>query len=428
MRWTMQQVLGLAPDAASVSAARGQASPARWSATGASDVAVWGFCQGSARYQVCVELAGPAYRCTCPSRKIPCKHVLALLLMWSQGAVPDGVVPDWVQAWLTDRAVRVTRREPGTGERDEAAAAKRAARREDRVAAGVAELDGWLTDQVRRGLGTLERGGSAEFAAVAARMVDSQASGLAGGLRRAGELAGRGRDWPGRVLQELALLHLLVRAHGRLDSLPDGLAETVRTRLGFSTSTSDVLVSGERVADRWLVLGVVDQIDDALITRRVWLRGSSSSRPALVLTFAPPGRTMDNSLVPGTVVTGELAFYPGAQPMRALVGSREEEAVPAPCPSGATVSVALADFAAALAVDPWLERWPMVLSGVAPAMLDGAWMLVDSDGDALRLRPGADLWPLLAVSGGVPLTVAGEWSAAGLRPLSCWDGDRAVWL
>src|SRR2546430_15497381 len=128
--------------------------------------------------------------------------------MWSAGGVSEAAEPDGVAAWLAGRAARAVRREPA-GERDEVAAARRQARREDRVAAGVAELDGWLADQVRRGLGTLERGGSAEFAAVAARMVDAQASGLAGGLRRAGEVAGRGRDWPGRGLQGLSLLRLL---------------------------------------------------------------------------------------------------------------------------------------------------------------------------------------------------------------------------
>ena len=28
-----------------------------------------------------VELSGPAYKCSCPSRKVPCKHALALLLL-----------------------------------------------------------------------------------------------------------------------------------------------------------------------------------------------------------------------------------------------------------------------------------------------------------------------------------------------------------
>src|SRR2546430_16715198 len=110
MRGPPQRVLALAPDAASAGAARSQATPSRWSSPGASEVAVWGYCQGSARYQVCVELAGPAYRCTCPSRKIPCKHALALLLMWSAGGVSEAAEPDWVAAWLAERAARAGRR------------------------------------------------------------------------------------------------------------------------------------------------------------------------------------------------------------------------------------------------------------------------------------------------------------------------------
>jgi hypothetical protein len=37
-------------------------------------------------------------------------------------------------------------------------------------------------------------------------------------------------------------------------------------------------------------------------------------------------------------------------------------------------------------------------------------------------------WPLLAVSGGHPVTVAGEWSLRGLTALTVWHGDRAVTL
>jgi SWIM zinc finger len=430
MPWTAEQVLALAPDRAAATAASGQAVPARWPAAGASDGAVWGLCQGSRAkpYEVCVSLAGPAYRCSCPSRKIPCKHALGLLLMWSAGGVEAAPEPDWVRDWLAERAARAERataRRPG--ERDETAARKRQERRAERVASGVAELEGWLADQLRRGLGTLERGGSAEFAAAAARMVDAQAPGLAAGLRRAGDLAGRGRDWPSRVLEELAMLHLLVSAHARLDELPAGLAATVRTRLGYTVEVAEVVATGERVADRWLVLGVVDQVDERLVTRRVWLRGSDGGRPALVLSFAVPGAPLDNSFVTGTVVPGELAFYPGARPLRAVVATRSP-AEPAGRPAGVSVRAALADYAGALAADPWLERWPVLLAAVTPATVDGGWALVDADGDALPLRAATDPWPLLAVSGGRPLTVAGDWSAAGLRPLSCWDGERPVRL
>jgi hypothetical protein len=61
-RWTIGQVLEQAPDASSATAARGLANPRTW-----SDL-------GSARspYQVTVDLTEPAFRCTCPSRKLPC--------------------------------------------------------------------------------------------------------------------------------------------------------------------------------------------------------------------------------------------------------------------------------------------------------------------------------------------------------------------
>lgn len=432
MPWTAEQVLALAPDQSAAVAARGQASPRRWPSAGGSQRAVWGQVQGSGKspYEVAVDLAGPAFRCSCPSRKVPCKHVLGLLLMWSAGAVEPGEEPEPVRDWLAERAARAARtaeREPG--ERDEEAAARRRERRAERVSSGVAELDGWLTDQVRRGLGGLERGGPAEFAATAARMVDAQAPGLAAGLRRAGDLVGRGRDWPGRVLEELASLHLLVSAHSRLDELPAGLAATVRTRLGYTTGVAEVVATGERLADRWSVLGVVDQVDETLVTRRVWLRGTGSGRPALVLSFAVPGRPLDNTFAVGTVVPAVLAFYPAARPLRAVVARRSGTEVEiAGRPAGESVREAVAGYADALAVDPWLDRWPVLLGSVTPAAMDDRWSLVDGAGDALPLRTAVDPWPLLAVSAGRALTVAGEWSAAGLRPLSCWDGQRPVRL
>jgi len=188
------------------------------------------------------------------------------------------------------------------------------------------------------------------------------------------------------------------------------------------------MATGERVADRWLVLGVVDQEDEYLVTRRVWLRGNESGRPALVLSFTVPGgRPLDNSLVPGLVVPGELAFYPAAMPLRAMLATRTEGEFSGD-PGGGSVREALAGYADALAVEPWLERWPVLLGAVTPATVDDGWALVDEAGDGLPLRSGADPWPLLAVSGGRPLPVAGEWSRAGLLPLSCWDTERPVRL
>ncbi|MRT44910.1 SWIM zinc finger family protein, partial [Xylella fastidiosa subsp. multiplex] len=89
VRWSADQVLALAPDAASRKAGSKLGAAGPWSEAGSSDEgAVWGLCKGSGSkpYQTVVDLAdaaGPAYKCSCPSRKFPCKHALGLLLLWA---------------------------------------------------------------------------------------------------------------------------------------------------------------------------------------------------------------------------------------------------------------------------------------------------------------------------------------------------------
>src|SRR5947199_4727332 len=105
-RWRVDEVLKLAPDGSSAGAARRLSRSGVWSQAGSSGSLLWGKCQGSARepYQVTIDLNEPSFRCTCPSRKHPCKHGLGLLLLWAEGdgsvaddARPAGFAADWVQ-------------------------------------------------------------------------------------------------------------------------------------------------------------------------------------------------------------------------------------------------------------------------------------------------------------------------------------------
>ncbi len=247
VRWTAEAVLALAPDESSRKAASGLARPARWSDTGTTPDLVWGLCAGSAssRYQIVVEISGPAYKCSCPSRKFPCKHALGLLLAWANGQVPDRAEPsDYAAAWASERRIRaqkaaartVPRAGASTGDyspadaeaarkRDEAAQARRA-QRQERVASGLSELGEWLRDQVRVGLpasvgaGTGRRSGGGSGAGdgrhadmIAARMNDAMASGVGGMLRDLSGVPLSGEGWPDRLLAGYAQLHLLVRAH-----------------------------------------------------------------------------------------------------------------------------------------------------------------------------------------------------------------------
>ncbi|MEU6779929.1 SWIM zinc finger family protein [Nonomuraea angiospora] len=475
-RWSRDQVLALAPDAASRSAAQKVAAPGKWSACGTTGAVVYGECEGSGAkpYLACVDLTEPAYRCSCPSRKFPCKHALGLLLMWAADGVPvEQGAPQWVTEWVEARAERAAKEaakieaararkaaEASSGEADGGAhdggahdaGAHDAGRaevssgedgdgasgvgraggssrsgaesvRHGRVAAGLSELERWLDDQVRQGLaGAAEH----EWEGLAKRLVDAQAPGVAGVVSRLVRVRADD-DWPGRLLEEYALIHLLAVAYRRRAELPGALAETVLSRVGFPVAKEEVL-AGAAVRDQWDVLGRRDEEQDRLISRRVWLRGRRSGRAALVLSFAPQGQPLDASLVTGTTIEADLTYYPGAAPLRALVATRHDlgadDAVRygsgaggavAGAPPGVSPEQALDEVAGVLGEDPWTESWPLVLAGVVPGR--------DSIGGLPLHRAARDPWRLIAVSGGRPVTVAVEWTPRGLRPLTTWDDE-----
>ena len=307
------------------------------------------------------------------------------------------------------------------------AAAKRAAERRLRVSDGLADLDRWLRDQVTGGLAGVDRAGYAHFDRMAARMVDAQAPGVAGLLRAIpGQLSGDG--WPARLLDRLAALHLLIQAHQRLDSLPVGLAATVRSRVGYPVSKADVLASPP-VRDLWAALGGMDQVEYQLQTRRVWLYGLASGRWALWLTFAPPGQDLDALIRPGAVYSADAHFYPGSGQFRALLDNFGDVAVAAlpALPPGETLEAARRRFGTLLSLDPWASRMPVVVAAV-PAMPRAPgepWAVRDTDGGVrpLLMRTG-EPWPLLATSRGKPVSIFGEWGAEGLTPLAVLPDDH----
>ncbi|MEU6315654.1 SWIM zinc finger family protein [Streptomyces sp. NPDC047014] len=434
VRWTAEQVLALAPDDASRKAGGRLGGAGPWSQIGGSaSGSVWGLCKGSGStpYRTVVDLTGPAYKCSCPSRKFPCKHALGLLLLWSaEGVGEPGEAPDWAAPWLAERAARAARPAGApAGPVDEEAARRRAERRAARVGAGVTELERRLADLLRGGLAGQEQAGYAGWEETAARMVDAQAPGLAGRVRELGTIPSCGPGWPARMLEEAALLHLLDRAWMGVSGLPEQLAATVRGRVGLPVSGE-----GEAVRDHWLVLAQYDSVspDGRLTTRRIWLRGQDGGRPALVLDFGPPGRPPALALPVGLVLEAELRFRPGSAGLRADLGERSVAAVPcAQVPAGVGTGAALAAYGAALREDPWLESWPVVLGPVIPIPGELGWQLADAEGDtALPVpltgtgaRSRGGLWQLAALSGGGPVTVFGECGHRGFTPLTAWQPD-----
>ncbi|MFJ2020022.1 SWIM zinc finger family protein [Streptomyces nodosus] len=434
VRWTTDQVLALAPDAASRAAGSTLGAAGPWSQAGSSDEGtVWGLCEGrgSRPYRTVVDVtdaSDPAYRCSCGSRTVPCRHALGLLLLWAggRGAVPRGRPPGWAERWIEERRGSARAERAGAGSAAAAsagpeAARRRAERRAARITAGVSELEQRLADLLRGGLATAEPEGRGLWEETAARMVDAQAPGLAARVRELGALPASEPGRPVRLLEECALLHLLDQGWLRRERLPDGPAATVRSRIGLPGSAD-----GPPVRDRWLVLAQYDTSDGRLTTRRIWLHGTGSDRIVLLLSYGAAGRAPDLTLPVGLAFEAEVSAYPGSGQPRAALGERFTSPAPEKArPPGMSIAQATARYGEALRSDPWLESFPVALGRVVPTPVENSWQLADADGDtALPLTPSAvarpGLWRLVALSGGAPVTVFGECGHRGFTPLVAW--------
>jgi SWIM zinc finger len=430
-RWTVAQVLALAPDTSSVRAARGLANPRTWSDLGSTDSLVWGKCQGSARapYQVTVDIAeaDPAFRCTCPSRKLPCKHSLALLLMWAanNGAVADlEAAEPFAADWAAQRAGHRTRASTEKTP-DPEAQAKRLVERESLMSAGIDDFERWLHDVVRQGLASVRRQPPSFWDTAGARLVDAQLPGLGDRVRAMGSAVHARNDWAPHLLGELGRWYLAVRAWRRRDELDDAAMGDLRTLLGWARRRDEV---GDRLTDRWWVVGLSQEEDERLLSQRTWLYGEQTGETVVLLDFAAAGQALKVAHVLGSVVDAEVARYPGGAPRRALLTGDEPKVTAGHgLPHATDINIALDQVAGWLAGNPWLRRVPMALAGVTVVPGDPP-LLVDRTGAALTLAPDTDLWQLLALSGGHPVPVFGEWIDERLHPLSVAIDDRLVSL
>jgi uncharacterized protein DUF5691/SWIM zinc finger len=431
--WTTEQILALAPDAGAAKAGKDLAAARKWRTLGHDAEVAWGTCQGSgvAPYQTGIDLNGPGFRCSCPSRKFPCKHALGLFLLLANapGGFTETERPEWISAWLAGRARReAATSKPAQADRSAARPTPRtraATDRTARVMAGLQDLDLWMTDLVRHGLAAAQSRPAQFWETPAARLVDAQAPGVARLVRQLAGIPATGDGWPDRLLERLGRLHLLGQGFRQLDSLPEPVQADIRGLIGW-TQSQDELLGAPGLRDQWLVLGQRVTEEDRLRAQHTWLWGRATGRAALILTYAHGNAPLDTSLLPGTAFEADLVYYAGAYPLRALIQARRDPApLPPALPGYATLAEAIGAYAGALAAYPWLDELPLPLTGVVPVVHGDGWAVQDAEGRVLPLHPHFNGgWMLLALSGGRPLGLFGEWNGEVLVPFSTWTGDR----
>ncbi len=426
---TTDQITALAPDASSLKAGRDLGTPRKWQSMGGDPEILWGLAMGSGKdpYQTRVSLGDLASKCSCPSRKFPCKHAIGLMFMaaTTPAALTETERPPWVSEWLESRAARdqkaAVRAEEKTSKPvDEKAAAKRRVQREGRVNEGVALLQQTLLDLTREGLASGAARDGTAWENLAKRMIDAQAPGLAGALRHIADRILRDPQVDSELPFELGRLHLLLQQVTSTDPQDESTRAELLAQIGGRLSDPN---NFESIDDQWFVASRQVEERDRLITSCTWMLGRNSHRWAKVLRFAPVPQTIAEPWPLGSTVRASLKFQPGLYPMRAT-GEGIPDWLPIPEPQEQDFENLLERFASALATNPFLRELPFFMP-LRPGELSKS--LGDTTGASLPWITNADqALRVECICGGVLTSMCGEWDGRHLRLLSIRDGD--AWI
>ncbi|WP_207514672.1 SWIM zinc finger family protein [Longitalea luteola] len=425
MQLTEEQVLALAPDESSKRSGKELSSPAKWVSKGVNELALWGECQGSGSkpYQAQVDLVNIAFKCSCPSRKFPCKHGIGLLLLYARAKndFTNNQMPAWVSEWISKRSERQEKQAAQKDKPvDEAAQAKRRQAREQKVSDGIEELLQWLKDIIRNGIINIPEKGSAWFENMARRMVDAQAPGLAGMLRNMAEINFYRDGWQSVFIDQLLRLYIVATGYKNSEHLSPLLQQDLRTSIGF-TQNQDELKEQTGITDTWLVLGKQVTEEDNLTIERNWLYGVTTDQYALVLQFMVRGQGAQLTVTPGLFLQAELVFYPSVVPLRAIVKkqiSTERIQQYKGFANWQQVVEAETAYSAAL---PFRGERPFIIEQVRPVYYEQQWWLQDNNNAMMHIKNGfKSIWKLLSLSGGEPLNMAVVGKEKVYEPFGVW--------
>ena len=430
---TSEQIGALAPDDASRKAGQGLAKASKWVTVGSSSRAVWGECQGSGSkpYQTIVDSEDLAFKCSCPSRKFPCKHGLGLLLYAESDPSRFGetAAPEWVVAWLDKRSEKALKADAPASEKkpvDAAAQVKRSAAREEKAGAGLEALLLWMKDVIRGGLLQLPQKEERYFEALAKRMVDAQLPGIANTLRQIGYTNLFAEGWESEVMDVFAQLYIALSGYQNVTDTSDPLVTDFRRYLGFPQG-AELVEEQPALPDTWMVIGSEQQEEGSLLVEKHWLQ-STEGRTGLFLQFIPYGGRSEINLFAGSQFTGDVRYYPGSLPLRVAIRSLNQCKEPEPVPALRDWEEVANRESQTLAQAPLTTLLPAVVADLRPVLSAGKeWLIQDAAGKQMRLsKDFKDFWKWVALSGGSGLTTAVLGSEHRYLPLGVWHHNRYI--
>lgn len=438
MQWTDEKIAALAPNDSTERRGRTLANSAKWNVIATNYEAIWGECKGSGSqpYVVQINLSGPKYKCSCPVRKPPCKHVLGLFFLFAKSsAVFKYQAPtEAVQNWLNQQSPNATSNTAKTTapvlkteealEQARAAKEKRWAQRMQLMASGMDELELWLTDLIRQGIANTAIQKASFWNQVAAKMVDAKLPRISTYLKETHQLIQQNQNWSEIVVARLGELYLWSESFKKRALLSPDMQEELYQSLGKIVKKAAILEQHASTKDLWFVLGKKEGVDiEGRSFRKVWLQGLKTKEQALILDYAFGSMGYEQQYIVGDLLDGALVYYSKSYPQRAIFKSFESAKIyeKTDVSTYKDLNSMLTNYAKALVLNPWLSSFPVALSKLKAFVNDKKELQIkDSNNILIPLSNIKEdvMWKILAISGGHSISLFGEWNGLHFEPLS----------
>ena len=393
MHFTPAQIETIAPNPKAFKAGGKLSAPAKWNEFGHSQRAMWGVIKGSGKkpYFTEIDLQDIAYKCSCPSRQFPCKHSVALMLLFAElNDKEQSEEPDWVIEWLDKRRKKGEPKEakirtPEEEEKSKKAKEKRQQNRVKKVDDGVEELTLWLSDLMRAGLLELPNKSPKYYNTIAARMVDAQAPGLAGLIKSLGQVNFSSKDeWYDEATNIIGKINLLIQSWKNINNLPEDWQISIKNLIGWNQSQKELLSDKQAttIKDHWIVLGQEkEDLADNIAILRTWLWGIKSAKSALIINFGTQFAPLQNTMIVGSIINAELAFFPGHTHQRGIVKNSIELLNDlSEQPAFHNNFTSLIDEMHKKELDnPWLDNEVFLVENIRLIKQGKSWFLLDAD-------------------------------------------------
>ena len=422
----VEKILKLSKNRTTVHQGQKLSKASYWKAWSKKGAYIWANFKGKSiqSYQTFIELSDPInFKCNCSSRQKPCKHGLALLLLYQDNQEAFKQTEDFPKPliqWIKAKKDTGTIADPNylTQKLAKANQAKSANRQKriDQMIAGSFHIQDWLLDILKRGLAQLEGQPEEFWSSIVARAVDHKLGGLTFYINELSDLVHENDQWADIIPLKIAWLNQVLIGFQNFDLWnPDWQKELLR--IGGVTTKSDELEELAEIDDDWAVLHLeITEAANGGYFRKCWLIGKKTNSLGYLMEFN--FREPKFSPLPqiGRWFSAEVVFYPGPTPLRLRIRSFGNALLNVKDLPGLDHFKSLNIFYQQnLKNNPWLLELPIIVHGVIPKYKDKAF-LIDNQGARIDLGQADEYWwKLMAISGGTPLAIFAIWNGYQMK-------------